>query len=98
MRERVNRAASELEWYDPEGFAWNEWTQELVADLHEDLTRLDKWCQEALNITIAHMGDLARTRRLILLRERSNDPSSTQNERRTAAMQAEKLAGKIGLA
>jgi hypothetical protein len=97
MRERVNRAASELEWFDLEGFAWDEWTQELVLDAYEDLARLEKWVTHALDVTQVHMGGLARQRRLWLLRERSYDPSSTENERRTAARQAERLAGRLGI-
>jgi hypothetical protein len=91
MRERVNRAASELEWYDLEGFGWSEWTQELVEDAYDDLVRLQKWTAHALEVTIAHMGDLSRQRRLTLLKDRSVDPSSTENERRTAAHAAERL-------
>ena len=97
MRERVNRAASELEWYDIEGFDWSEWTQELVDDAYDDLIRLQKWVDHALNVTVAHMGDLSRQHKLKLLRARSEDPSSTEHERRTAALAAEKLTGRMSL-
>jgi len=97
MQQKLAHAAAQLEYIDLDGFAWSEWTQDLIEYLYEDILRVAKWTEHALNVTQAHMGDLSRQRTHLKLVARSNDASSTQNERIMAAKAAEKLRPKLGL-
>jgi hypothetical protein len=94
LQKAISEAVSMLEGFDLPALDWSEETEDVVAELYDDLERNLRWLNAALEAVTAHMDELGRQRKLTQLRARADDPSSTAAERATAAMLAEKLARK----
>lgn len=94
MQVRVAEAVGVLETFDLEGLDWDEEVEDLVQYVYDDLARLDRWTEHALDVTVAHMDELGRQRKITMLRARADDPSSTPWERENAARLAAKLEEK----
>ena len=81
----VTKAVSVLEWFDLPEIDWSEHNEMLVAEIYDDLARHAQWTDRAIDVTVAHLGELGRRRKITMLEARANDPSSTPNERASAA-------------
>ena len=94
----VAKAVAVLEWFDLPDIDWTEHNEMLVAEIYDDLARHAQWTETAIDVTVAHMDELGRSRKIKILEARANDPSSTPNERASAARLAERLRGKADAA
>lgn len=63
-----------------------------IAAIYEDLQILAEWVDRGLAAVGVWRGAIAEDRRLLALRDRANDPSSTPNERLVASQAADRLA------
>jgi len=94
MQIRVAEAVGVLETFDLEDLDWDEETEDLVQYVYDDLARLSRWTEHSLDVTVAHMDELGRQRKIQALRARADDPSSTRWERENAARLANRLEAK----
>lgn len=87
----VMKAASVVECFDVPELEWDEENEMMIVQIFEDLGRLARWNDAAIDVVTARMGELGRQRKVGQLRARAEDPSSTPSERATAVRLAEKL-------
>jgi len=86
----IAEAAGRVEAFYLPDLDWSEETDTMILDIRDDLLRHAAWNDAAFDVVVAHMSDLSRQRTYNLLVTRANDPSSTPNERATAARLAER--------
>lgn len=98
MQKAIMEMVGVLEGFELPDLDWNEETEDLVNEIYDDLHRNGRWNDAALDAVAAHMDELGRQRKIRMLRDRMNDPSSTPSERMTAARLAEKLERKRAFA
>jgi Protein of unknown function (DUF3102) len=94
LQKAIAVAVSELEFFALPELGWDEETETLIEEIYDDLGRHARWNDEALDVVTAHMNELGRQRKIHMLQQRADDPSSTQAERMTAARLAERLRRK----
>jgi hypothetical protein len=92
----IAQAVGLLERFDLPELDWSEDAESFTLEIYSDLERHARWNDAALDACAARMDSNARQRKLKLLRDRADDPSSTLPERQTAARLADKLASSSG--
>jgi DUF3102 family protein len=75
----------------PEDIGLSDEEQDDISMLYDSLTTLSEWTERALIAVMANMDDMTRRRKIKKLQDRARDVTSTENERRVAALAAERL-------
>jgi hypothetical protein len=94
LQKAIAEAVGMLERFDLPELDWSEETETLIVEIYDDLERHARWNDAAIDAVTAHMDDLGRQRKIKMLRDRADDPSSTPFERTTAARLADRLERK----
>lgn len=96
MQVEVAKAVGVLEGFRLEERDWSEDDEMMVAEIYDDLERHARWVDAAMEVTLAHLGDLSLRRKIAKLKARETDMTSTPFERESAASRRAQLERRLG--